>query len=186
MSLTAKRIRACRPSQTRLPAPAGQGLHSLEPNGRGSLNDHHRTKVHPLRNLYPQILRRGTRSVPLILFTRNARPVRRFVLSQKHEGWKVLPGAYDDGGFSGGNMDRPGLKRLLEDITAGKVDTVVVYKVDRLTRALSDFARIVESFDSKGGKFRLGNSTVQHHELHGPFDLKCAALVCPIRAGGDR
>jgi site-specific DNA recombinase len=76
-----------------------------------------------------------------------------YVLSQKHEGWQALPDPYDDGGFSGGNMARPGLKKLLEDISAGKVDTVVVYKVDRLTRSLADFAKIVESFDSKGVSF---------------------------------
>ena len=70
-----------------------------------------------------------------------------FVLSQKHEGWSVLPALYDDGGFSGGNAERPALKRLIVDIEAGKIDVVVVYKVDRLTRALSDFAKLVEVFD---------------------------------------
>ena len=63
-----------------------------------------------------------------------------FILSQKHEGWTVLPTLYDDGGFSGGTMERPALKRLIADIEAGQIDVVVVYKVDRLTRALSDFA----------------------------------------------
>src|SRR6188768_2836678 len=63
-----------------------------------------------------------------------------FVLSQKHEGWVALPGLYDDGGYSGGTLRRPALQRLLADIAAGKVDIIVVYKVDRLTRALSDFA----------------------------------------------
>ena len=72
------------------------------------------------------------------------------MLSQKHEGWHVLSAKYDDGGFSGGNMARPGLKKLMDDIAAGKVDTVVVYKVDRLTRSLADFAKIVEAFDGKG------------------------------------
>jgi site-specific DNA recombinase len=71
-----------------------------------------------------------------------------FVLSQKHEGWAVLANRYDDGGVSGGTMERPGLKQLLNDIRAGKVDTVVVYKVDRLTRSLADFAKIIEIFDS--------------------------------------
>jgi len=71
-----------------------------------------------------------------------------FVLSQKHEGWSVLANRYDDGGVSGGTMERPGLKQLLNDIRAGKVDTVVVYKVDRLTRSLADFAKIIEIFDS--------------------------------------
>ena len=76
-----------------------------------------------------------------------------FILSQKHEGWTVLPTLYDDGGFSGGTMDRPALKRLLSDIGAGKVDVVVVYKIDRLTRSLFDFAKIVEAFDAKGVSF---------------------------------
>src|ERR1700745_2305672 len=72
-----------------------------------------------------------------------------YILSQKHEGWKVVATLYDDGGFSGGNMDRPALCRLMDDIRAKKVDVVVVYKVDRLTRSLSDFAKIVEVFDSQ-------------------------------------
>jgi DNA invertase Pin-like site-specific DNA recombinase len=71
-----------------------------------------------------------------------------YIHSQKHEGWTGLNNHYDDGGFSGGNMERAGLKRLLEDIKAGKLDTVVVYKVDRLTRSLTDFAKIIEIFDS--------------------------------------
>src|SRR5271155_1516738 len=73
---------------------------------------------------------------------------RAFILSQKHEGWAVLTNRYDDGGFSGGTMERPGLEELLSDIRAGKIDTVVVYKVDRLTRSLTDFAKIIEIFDS--------------------------------------
>jgi site-specific DNA recombinase len=76
-----------------------------------------------------------------------------FIASQQHEGWVCLPEHYDDGGFSGGNMDRPALNRLLEDIAAGKVDCVVVYKVDRLSRSLLDFARIMETFDKHGVSF---------------------------------
>ena len=76
-----------------------------------------------------------------------------FILSQKHEGWTVLTTMYDDGGFSGGTMERPALKLLLGDIAAGKVDVVVVYKIDRLTRSLFDFAKIVEAFDAKGVSF---------------------------------
>jgi site-specific DNA recombinase len=71
-----------------------------------------------------------------------------FILSQRHEGWSVVATAYDDGGFSGGTMDRPALKALLADIAAGDVDVVVVYKIDRLTRSLFDFAKIVETFDA--------------------------------------
>jgi DNA invertase Pin-like site-specific DNA recombinase len=76
-----------------------------------------------------------------------------FINSQRHEGWVCLPAAYDDGGFSGATMDRPALQRLLADITAGRVDTVVVYKIDRLTRSLADFAKIVEILDAKGASF---------------------------------
>jgi DNA invertase Pin-like site-specific DNA recombinase len=76
-----------------------------------------------------------------------------FILSQRHEGWHVLSAHYDDGGFSGGTMDRAALQRLLADIGTGKVDTVVVYKIDRLTRSLFDFAKIVEAFDAKGVSF---------------------------------
>src|SRR5262249_45897392 len=70
-----------------------------------------------------------------------------FVQSQQHEGWTCLPERYDDGGFTGGNMERPALRRLMADIEAGRVDGVVVYKVDRLSRSLLDFARMMATFD---------------------------------------
>ena len=76
-----------------------------------------------------------------------------YIKSQAHEGWRQLPAHYDDGGFSGGSMERPGLKRLLADIEQGKIDIIVVYKVDRLTRSLTDFARIVETLDAKNVSF---------------------------------
>lgn len=76
-----------------------------------------------------------------------------FILSQQHEGWKLVPTFYDDGGYSGGNMERPALKQLLQDIDQKKINVVVVYKVDRLTRSLADFAKIVEQFDAKGISF---------------------------------
>jgi DNA invertase Pin-like site-specific DNA recombinase len=76
-----------------------------------------------------------------------------YIESQRHEGWKVFDAHYDDGGYSGGTMDRPGLQQLLADIGARKVDVVVVYKVDRLTRSLADFAKIVELFDAHGVSF---------------------------------
>ncbi|THD64441.1 recombinase family protein [Phenylobacterium sp.] len=76
-----------------------------------------------------------------------------YVLSQAGEGWSASKRPYDDGGFSGGSMDRPGLKSLLADIDRGLVDVVVVYKVDRLTRSLADFAKIVEAFDARGVSF---------------------------------
>jgi len=76
-----------------------------------------------------------------------------YVKSQASEGWKLLPAHYDDGGFSGGSMERPGLQRLMADVDAGLIDVVVVYKIDRLTRSLADFARIVERFDARGVSF---------------------------------
>jgi DNA invertase Pin-like site-specific DNA recombinase len=76
-----------------------------------------------------------------------------YILSQRHEGWSLVPSHYDDGGFSGGNMERPGLRSLLADIDAGLVDVIVVYKVDRLTRSLADFAKIVERLDAKQASF---------------------------------
>jgi DNA invertase Pin-like site-specific DNA recombinase len=76
-----------------------------------------------------------------------------YIKSQKHEGWLLVPDRYDDGGFSGGSMERPGLQRLLRDVEAGRIDVVVVYKVDRLSRALGDFARIVELFERHNVSF---------------------------------
>src|ERR1700740_1145374 len=76
-----------------------------------------------------------------------------FIDSQRHQGWICLRASYDDGGFSGATMDRPALHQLLADITAGRVDTVVVYKIDRLTRSLADFAKIVEILDARGASF---------------------------------
>jgi site-specific DNA recombinase len=76
-----------------------------------------------------------------------------YVVSQKHEGWTALAARYDDGAYSGGTMERPALQRLLEDISAHKIEVVVVHKVDRLTRSLADFAKIVEVFDAQGVSF---------------------------------
>lgn len=76
-----------------------------------------------------------------------------YILSQAHEGWEPVRELYDDGGWSGGNMDRPALKQLLQDVQAGRVDIIVVYKVDRLTRSLADFARIVDILDKAGASF---------------------------------
>jgi site-specific DNA recombinase len=76
-----------------------------------------------------------------------------YVISQRHEGWELIPEYYDDGGFSGGNTNRPALKLLLDEVAAGKVDVIVVYKVDRLTRSLADFAKIVEVLDDADASF---------------------------------
>src|SRR5213075_1112896 len=76
-----------------------------------------------------------------------------FIRSQRNEGWVLAKTRYDDGGFSGGNLERPALQQLIADIRAGRIDIVVVYKVDRLTRSLADFARLVELFDAEAVSF---------------------------------
>ena len=76
-----------------------------------------------------------------------------YIRSQAHAGWMLLRTKYDDGGFSGGNTDRPALQQLLADVQSGKVDVIVVYKVDRLTRSLADFAKLVELFDKHNAYF---------------------------------
>ena len=84
-----------------------------------------------------------------------------FIDSQRHEGWICLRASYDDGGFSGATMDRPALQRLLADITAGRVDTVVVYKIDRLTRSLADFAKSADN--ERNQWFTLSNLSKWHY-----------------------
>ena len=76
-----------------------------------------------------------------------------YIKSQTHEGWRLAPGHFDDGGFSGGSMDRPALQSLLDAVRSRRIDTIVVYKVDRLTRSLADFAKLVELFDEHGISF---------------------------------
>jgi site-specific DNA recombinase len=76
-----------------------------------------------------------------------------YIGSQRSEGWRLISTPYDDGGLSGGNMERPALQHMLSDVAAGLIDVVVVYKIDRLTRSLADFARMVEIFDAHGASF---------------------------------
>ena len=109
-----------------------------------------------------------------------------FIKSQAGEGWRLVKTAYDDGGFSGGTMERPALQRLLADIGEGLIDVVVVYKVDRLTRSLADFAKMVELFDAQRRVVRRGHPAVQHHHLDGPADAQRAAVVRAVRARGHR
>ena len=78
---------------------------------------------------------------------------KSYIASQRHEGWTLIRDRYDDGGFSGGSMERPGLTALLADVSAGKVDVVVIYKIDRLTRSLADFARIMDILEKSGASF---------------------------------
>src|SRR6266436_2044561 len=76
-----------------------------------------------------------------------------YIKSQTSQGWRALPQHYDDPAYSGGNLDRPALQQLLKDIDGGRIDVIVVYKIDRLTRSLADFAKLVEAFDAKSISF---------------------------------
>src|SRR5437763_16366461 len=76
-----------------------------------------------------------------------------YIKSQAHEGWRLIPGRYDDGAVSGASLDRPALQQLLAEVRAGQIDIVLVYKVDRLTRSLADFAKLIELFDVHGVSF---------------------------------
>ena len=109
-----------------------------------------------------------------------------FITSQRQEGWVCLRAAYDDGGFSGATIDRPALQQLLADLTAGRVDTVVVYKIDRLTRSLADFAKIVEILDARDRLLCLSHAAVQHDNLDGEIDPERAVVLCTVRARGHR
>jgi site-specific DNA recombinase len=104
-----------------------------------------------------------------------------FIRSQAGEVWRPVKTAYDDGGFSGASIERPSFKHLLANIREGQVDTVVVHKVDRLTRSLTDFARMVELFDAKGGSFvmvpsRRNTKFVSGHPKY----------ILPARRAGQR
>ena len=83
----------------------------------------------------------------------SARPARPTSRARAHEGWRLVPGRHDDGGLSGASLDRPALQGLLDEIRSHRIDIVVVYKVDRLTRSLADFAKLVELFDKHGVSF---------------------------------
>ncbi len=93
-----------------------------------------------------------------------------YIKSQAHAGWTLIRSRYDDGGYSGGSTDRPDLQKLLDDIRARKVDVIVVYKVDRLTRSCA--WRLI----------CLGHPAVQYHDLDGPVDAQCASVLCAVRA----
>jgi DNA invertase Pin-like site-specific DNA recombinase len=129
----------------------------VHPDREGSFDE--KTKSHdpvegngPLCDRHAQIVRGGLeQEFNSLQAQREA--CEAFINSQRHEGWVCLPQAYDDGGFSGATMDRPALQQLLAELSAGRVHTVVVYKIDRLTRSLTDFAKIVKILDAKGASF---------------------------------
>ena len=109
-----------------------------------------------------------------------------YILSQASEGWSLLPDEYDDGGLSGGTLERPALQRLLADIEAGKIDIVVVYKVDRLTRSLLDFAKLVETMDRAGVSFVSVTQSFNTTTSMGRLTLNMLLELRAVRARGDR
>ena len=109
-----------------------------------------------------------------------------FIKSQHGEGWRLVKAAYDDGGFSGGTMERPALQRLLADIRERVIDVIVVYKVDRLTRSLADFAKMVELFDAHGVSFVAVTQQFNTTSSMGRLTLNVLLVVRAVRAGGHR
>jgi site-specific DNA recombinase len=106
-----------------------------------------------------------------------------YIRSQQQEGWILAKTRYDDGGFSGGNLERPALRRLLADIRAGRIDIVVVYKVDRLTRSLADFARLVELFDAEAVSFV---SVTQQFNTTSSMGRLTLMYCCPLPSSNAR
>src|SRR6202165_3307853 len=152
--MTARRSPVCPKSVRRLPAPTGTDRGS---SGCGL----QRNRWTPMAG-EPKLLRcaiytrKSTEHGLELKF--NSLDAQRdaceaYIKSQASQGWKVLPQHYDDPAYSGGNLDRPALKKLLADIEAGRIDVVVVYKIDRLPRSLADFAKLVEAFDARSISF---------------------------------
>jgi len=106
-----------------------------------------------------------------------------YIKSQAHEGWKLVRDHYDDGGFSGGSLDRPALQKLLGDIRDHRIDIVVVYKVDRLTRSLTDFAKLVELFDEHGVAFV---SVTQSFNTTSSMGRLTSTCCCPSPSSSAR
>jgi DNA invertase Pin-like site-specific DNA recombinase len=104
-----------------------------------------------------------------------------YIRSQAHAGWTLIGSRYDDGGYSGGSTDRPNLQRLLDDVRARKIDVIVVYKVDRLTRSLADFAKLVELFDAYDVSFV--SVTQQFNTTTSMGRLTCS---CPLPSSSGR
>ena len=109
-----------------------------------------------------------------------------YIASQLHEGWECLPTMYDDGGYTGGNLDRPAMQRLMSDIDDGKIDCVVVYKVDRLSRSLMDFSRDHGEVRCPRRRVRFGDPAIQHRQQYGQVDPERVVVFRPIRARDDQ
>src|SRR5258707_5735703 len=152
--MTARPLPACPRSPRKLPAPDGTVRGFLgcgqRPIGRAPMA----SEPKPLRcAIYTRKSTEHGLDLEFNSLDAQRDACEAYIKSQASQGWKALPQYYDDPAYSGGNLDRPALKKLLADIEAGRIDVVVVYKIDRLTRSLADFAKLVEAFDARSISF---------------------------------
>ncbi len=171
---------ACRWLRARSPAHSGRGLHSSARSQEARRMTKLRCAIYT-RKSSEEGLEQDFNSLDA-----QHEACAAYIKSQASEGWKLVRERYDDGGISGGTLERPALQRLLADIAAGHIDIVVVYKVDRLTRSLLDFRQTGRSVRQGRHQLRLDHPVVQHHDQHGSADPQHAAVVRPVRARGHR
>src|SRR5216684_4036290 len=148
--MMARLLPACPRSPRKLPAPNGTVRGSLgcgqRPIGRAPMA----SELKPLRcAIYTRKSTEHGLELEFNSLDAQRDACEAYIKSQASQGWRALPQHYDDPAFSGGNLDRPALQQLLKDIDASRIDVIVVYKIDRLTRSLADFAKLVEAFDAK-------------------------------------
>jgi hypothetical protein len=145
-------------------------------------------QVTPKRQRCAIYTRKSTEHLDLTFTSRDAQreACEAFIKSRAHEGWILVRDRFDDGGLSGASLDRPALQILLDQVRARRIDIIMVYKVDRLTRSLADFAKLVELFDENEVSFVSVTQSFNTHLEHGTADAECASLLRPVRAGSDR
>ena len=180
LTVIAEQITGAHWSGPRFFGVSKRAVHHRQPNEKSGNHNAAVAERSAVRSTPANRPRRGSNRSS-IRSTRSAKPARpSSTASGTKAGWPAA--LYDDGGFSGGTMDRPALQRLLADIAAGRIDMIVVYKIDRLTRSLADFAKIVEVFDAQGRLLRLGHPAVQHDHLDGALDPQRAVVLRAVRA----
>ena len=168
-SITAGRTSHCRRSPGRSPERGGMAGRSLASGGPGR-PDEHAAAQGSLRDLLPQELPKRDWTKRSTRWTRSARPAFPTSRASVKRAGSRVDDRYDDPGFSGGTLDRPALRRLLRDIEAGKVDTVVCYQIDRLSRSLADFVRLVDVFERHGTTSRQRHPAVHTRRRMGTVD----------------
>ena len=133
----------------------------------------------PVRGLHQEVVEEGLEQEFNSLHAQREAGLA-YIASQKSEGWIALPDHYDDGGISGGTLERPALKRLLRDVEAGLIDVVVVYKIDRLSRSLTDFAKLVDVFERHNVTFVSVTQQFKHHDVDGQAHPEHPAQLRPV------